>query len=503
VAICALALALPASARADVTLTVEPSQNLPLPRATVRVSVTSTAASGPSAPLPGAIQQCAIHTGGEVCRAATVVRILSSPGLPYVADIGVEYLMLGTIGQGNANELCRTRPARGDACVLRIAQPDGQIVAQTPISFDESAASGAVNPGGIIGRQGSALRYDGGEIRVVYQAADDTYRFRAWPEVAPSLAAAAGSGCFAEVGSFPTIATPLNTVVCDGAGIEHIDITLGPGGDRVELGGLAADRRMPASVTVDGGPGDDTLFDYANGPGQVTLIGGAGNDGLLDWSSPVAVIMIGGAGDDSFGWEHTDRGVATSADGGPGNDRFSAHSALGPDSISAGDGDDVIDINDGHGDPDTVSCGSGADELRADGRHDHVAADCELAVTPTRMDKTISADANAARQVLGGLHLARLARTGRFALPMHALQAGTLRATLTTPRKGRWTTIGAGSRRVARAGRYALTMRLNARGRALARRPHHLRVRIRLSFTTNLGGEPRTFKRLTGATLKR
>src|SRR3954451_4559259 len=89
--------------------------------------------------------------------------------------------------------------------------------------------------------------------------------------------------------------------------------------------------------------------------------------------------MEGGSGNDTFNWEQTDRGIATFADGGPGDDEFDSLSAKGPDTIITGSGFDVVQAKNRQGDPDTVDC-SGSDGLAAldFNGNDHIDRHCKL-----------------------------------------------------------------------------------------------------------------------------
>ena len=75
---------------------------------------------------------------------------------------------------------------------------------------------------------------------------------------------------------------------------------------------------------IDGGAGDDHLDNVSLGEGDgddaaaVTLLGGEGND-AFGWNSTVTPTLLGGAGDDSFDFGDVD-GTNASIDGGPGID---------------------------------------------------------------------------------------------------------------------------------------------------------------------------------------
>jgi len=98
-----------------------------------------------------------------------------------------------------------------------------------------------------------------------------------------------------------------------------IDVEAGAGNDSVTV-----ESSMPATlgVSVQGGPGDDTIM---GGPGNDTLGGGAGNDSIA-----------GGPGDDSIKGGQGDDVLA----GGKGNDTL--FGSLGNDTMRGGLGDDSL-----------------------------------------------------------------------------------------------------------------------------------------------------------------
>jgi hypothetical protein len=127
---------------------------------------------------------------------------------------------------------------------------------------------------------------------------------------------------------------------------------------------ITIESSMPASlgVSVQGGPGDDTI---QGGPGNDTLGGGVGNDFIL--GGPGDDLIHGGAGDDSIG-------------GGQGNDIL--YGGLGNDTITGGAGNDTITGGAGgnvlhgglgddvlfavNGSPDTLYGGAGNDTAHVD-----------------------------------------------------------------------------------------------------------------------------------------
>jgi Ca2+-binding RTX toxin-like protein len=142
-----------------------------------------------------------------------------------------------------------------------------------------------------------------------------------------------------------------NRVVCPGVAVQAITVTLAGGDDEFTVGDLVyPPGRLGAGelpVTVEGGPGRDTLtggagMDALRGddnsglaPARDVLVGGPGND-----------LMVGDAGDDSL-------------DGGADTDRVFGFA--GDDSVLGGSGDDVVD---GGADTDTSDGGSGNDDVQ-------------------------------------------------------------------------------------------------------------------------------------------
>ena len=124
-----------------------------------------------------------------------------------------------------------------------------------------------------------------------------------------------------------------------------------------------------------GGPGKDWVFGGTKRSplgGDKTLVGGAGNDGVLGGKS--SDIVVGGSGNDFVsGQTGSDRVV-----GQEGDDLVSGgtYPETARDVISAGDGDDVVFVENRTPARDIVSCGGGFDRVGADSK-DVVAPDCE------------------------------------------------------------------------------------------------------------------------------
>jgi Ca2+-binding RTX toxin-like protein len=249
--------------------------------------------------------------------------------------------------------------------------------------------------------QGAAVVYtdNPGEARAIKWARDgssigiqETVR-----GIGDKISATAGPGCVVDKRNDATA-----TFVCSADGITDVRIELGDGDDAAEATGTSAfanptrffqDLAFP--VTVIGGDGNDEI---TGGPLPDVLDGGAGDDQIFgDRDShtadsadhPATDTMNGGPGNDTIGAGRTIDGgdgddtiyasrVGASILGGPGKDTIQGH--VGPDTIDGGDGNDTIDSSDsadvitgGEGD-DTIDSGEGDDRIDAGGGADDVDA---------------------------------------------------------------------------------------------------------------------------------
>ncbi len=106
--------------------------------------------------------------------------------------------------------------------------------------------------------------------------------------------------------------------------------------------------------------------------GEKTLVGGSGNDGVP--GSTGSDIVVGGSGNDYvYGHTGSDRVMGQEGDdlvwGG-------TYPETATDVLSAGDGEDVVFVDNRTPARDIVSCGGGFDRVGADSK-DVVAPDCE------------------------------------------------------------------------------------------------------------------------------
>ena len=120
----------------------------------------------------------------------------------------------------------------------------------------------------------------------------------------------------------------MNELLCDSTKVSGFEVNAGGGDDTVTVG-----RAVGVSVTLRGGPGNDTLVGGSSVFGD-KLIGGPGDD-----------ILIGRAGPDLLY-------------GGPGNDHLSG--GPGDDRLVGGPGDDVLH---GEAGEDVLLGGPGENEL--------------------------------------------------------------------------------------------------------------------------------------------
>lgn len=151
----------------------------------------------------------------------------------------------------------------------------------------------------------------------------------------------------------------LETVYCHTEGIDSVVAKLGKGHDS-----FLADKRL--RVTVDGGPGDDSLY---GGKRNDVLIGGSGDDMLQGEAGDDQ--LSGGSGRDTIYGEF--RALTEFSPPGrrpAGNDRILG--GAGPDSITAGAGRDLVDGGPGNDviannqdhDRDRLNGGPGKDTVR-------------------------------------------------------------------------------------------------------------------------------------------
>jgi uncharacterized delta-60 repeat protein len=251
--------------------------------------------------------------------------------------------------------------------------PDGRIVTAGSISHQEDGFS---SDGKLV-----AVRYLGGPTAATLSVGGTDGPDRISVDPGPD-----GASLLVTVND---IATPHAL-----SGVTSIVVSGGTGNDRVKISGAV---RLP--VTLDGGPGNDTLV---GGGGDDTLLGGDGND-TLDGRGG-ADLFRGGAGSDTADYTLRKKsvfvGIGTAADdgekgegdnvfsdvenvwGGRGNDTLRGSSANnrlaggagddvlvgrgGRDTILGGAGNDLIFARDGDRVPDTIDGGEGTDRADAD-----------------------------------------------------------------------------------------------------------------------------------------
>jgi hypothetical protein len=128
----------------------------------------------------------------------------------------------------------------------------------------------------------------------------------------PGTPPTAGPGCVGTPNPHPEISCSY---------VARVDIAFGDGADSVFVNAFQ-DPKVP--VRISGGDGDDDLY-VAIPPGDVTVDGGPGNDTITTGSATV----LGGPGDDTIAlsW-NTDDHTSPVIDCGPGNDHFADGAAL-------------------------------------------------------------------------------------------------------------------------------------------------------------------------------
>ena len=135
--------------------------------------------------------------------------------------------------------------------------------------------------------------------------------------------------------------------------------------DVMVLGGTTA-----ALLYAEGGAGDDTITgDPISRDGYVYAYGGPGNDVLTTPAGNVGAVLYGGAGNDVI----TGSASNDVLRGDAGHDRIAGRAGAdnitggtGRDRITGGAGRDLIKVHDSA--RDTVSCGSGRDQVNTDRR---------------------------------------------------------------------------------------------------------------------------------------
>lgn len=319
----------------------------------------------------------------------------------------------------------------------------------------------------------------------------DTYIVGPGNQSGTDPAATAGAGCTTpEVRTSgdltvpPLPGAPGSGAFCLAQGIDHIEVTMGAGDDTLIVGG---GHSMPASTTVRGGPGNDSLLADAKAlSGATELYGDDGDDSLTAFSHSLPVAMFGGPGNDRFTWEGTARGVATTADGGAGADTFEARNALGPDTITGGGGNDSIDVFDnGRGDPDTVTCGAEALSRLHRDPSDHVDAACQgdsFGPSKARLKAALSRLTRASLLRARTLHLVGLA------IPA----PGKVTATLAGSGGRRGGTLGEVRRSITAGGPVDLTFRVNRSWLRSLRKSERVTLRLVVNYTP-VAGVARSF----------
>jgi Ca2+-binding RTX toxin-like protein len=159
----------------------------------------------------------------------------------------------------------------------------------------------------------------------------------------------------------------------EASSITAININGGDGNDLITI-----DSGVPTTpgVSVQGGPGDDTI---QGGPGNDTLGGGQGNDFIL--GGPGDDLIHGGAGDDSLGGGQGNDILY----GGPGNDTMTG--GAGNDVLIGGAGNNVL--HGGLGDDTLFAINGAADTLYGGAGNDTAHIDQGLDQIPNNDIETV------------------------------------------------------------------------------------------------------------------
>jgi Ca2+-binding RTX toxin-like protein len=201
-------------------------------------------------------------------------------------------------------------------------------------------------------------------------------------------------------------------------------------------GGAGADRLVgdDAPNVLDGG--FDCPYEMSGGPGDLVL-GGGGNDVVAGGCNPNR--LYGEEGDDRvLGGQHPDL-----LDGGPGNDTLAG--GFGDDEYAGGPGDDTIYPNWSEGE-DTISCGDGADLVDGPGLA-LLRPDCETVESvytralayprrPTSSELRFTIRCRVARRSCRAkVRLKILGRRNAFAIGHFSARKGVLRPRLRLPKR--------------------------------------------------------------------
>ena len=229
----------------------------------------------------------------------------------------------------------------------------------------------------------------------------------------------------------------------------------------------------PASVVLNGGPGDDRLG--YEGQGGAIVRGGDGDDSIEVWRTTDPIDARGEGGDDTMTVQEN-RGPVL-ADAGDGNDRLSISRtdpeeprvAGGIVDARAGAGDDVLMVGD-DGDKDLIDCGPG---------NDHFVFYLEGQTAPPRENRYDRCPIIGAR-VMG---TASVSRSGNaLVIDVSSPERGTVRLVLLGPRAQ----LGQAGARL-RRGHTRVTVRLNPAGRRHLRGRYRDRVVVQAAIRSRTG----------------
>jgi Ca2+-binding RTX toxin-like protein len=176
--------------------------------------------------------------------------------------------------------------------------------------------------------------------------------------VATAPARADGETCDGKAATLVVSAPPSNGHVL---GTEGNDVIVVPIGGRLFIDGLGGDDTIcggPGTIAINGGDGNDDLWDTYDGPlgsGLAGLDGGAGDDQLHGDAAPED--LQGGPGDDTLAGGGGDDTLAGDRED---NTPFSKPSYRDHDVVEGGPGDDIL-IDDWGSD--TLAGGRGSDQL--------------------------------------------------------------------------------------------------------------------------------------------
>ena len=268
-----------------------------------------------------------------------------------------------------------------------------------------------------------------------------------------------------------------DNIDADGS-VEHMKL---PGGGVAQMTVVGNDgpnniRADGGTVIIDGRGGDDVIVANASGSGsKATVSGGAGNDSITSYGE--TSIVDGGPGDDTI---YSGRGHDT-VTGGPGKD-----------TIDTGYGNDVIDTADGE--VDTISCGVGADTVKAD-RIDVINQDpLALCESTSLVGPSAPGGPSAAPNQVTVAVKKKVKVSKKGVATFKVANGKAKKVTIAVVAKAKRLTLGTGRATIAGGAHGTIKLKLTKKARTYLKR--HRKVAAKLTFTLVKGGPGKFSKKV-------